>query len=379
MSILAVLAAASTLVAQDTMTVRSYRTVDICSNERRWQIAPYLGAIKLADSLASFDISIGYDTTLLRPTDVLTEGTLSLQFESFKAQMTLVVPGEIRVFGGDVINFAVGDKPIVVIAGEFRGTCTDIDSLSITWPPTFNNEFKKIVTVFKKEPIQAVANPKNRPDIGVRFKEDSITVVGGVGKKSTTQLDVVMNGLSDRYCTLYIEVADSTIATIDTVLLESSLEPQYERLTKGSMNIMFKQKGSEIPKVAVVLSSQTPAERKETSFKTKMNFQQACECIRPILQDTMRVICLNPMVSVNELSADAHTVNLQVSDELATCQCDHGQMNEIATYSISGLLISSTGQQLKEETFLNLAGLSHGAYIIVGSCGSKRLMKMKLK
>lgn len=375
---LAVLVAAGSLTAQDTMIVRSYRTIDVCSSERRWLIAPYVGAVIPKDSLASFDISIGYDTSKIRPTDVLTEGTLALQFQTFAAQMNLVIPGEMRIFGGDAVRFAVGDKPLVAIAGEFIGSCTEVDSLSITWPASFNGEFKKRITIYQLEPITARAIPKSRPDLGTNFKKDSI-VIEKSENVGNVQAILLLKELTSQSCRLRFSIDDTTIASIDSARLQGSGQATMKRLGAGEIEISFVQQTGTEPVIELAIRSRTNVGRTKTLLHSQLFLENECECNRPLIRDTTLIVCDNPMVSVNETSIDEQTVNLQVSDELVKCQCDHGQTNEIKVFSMSGELIGSTGQLMTNETFLNIAGLLHGAYIIVGSCGSKQLIKMKLK
>ena len=89
--------AISTVKAQDTLKIESLRTIDVCSDSKRFLISASLGSIRFADSLESFDITIGYDRNVLRPTDVLKEGTLSGQMSNGPT-MNIVVPGEMRIF-----------------------------------------------------------------------------------------------------------------------------------------------------------------------------------------------------------------------------------------------------------------------------------------
>lgn len=376
MCMLAAVMAASNLTAQDTLTVKSYRVVDVCSSERRWLIAPTLGIVRSQDSLMSFDITIGYDTAVTRPTDVLTEGTLSANLD-YKPTLNTAVTGEMRIAGFNILRPMVGDKPIVAIAGDFKGSCTSYDSLSIPWPITFNEEFKRSVTIYKLEPISAIANAKVQANVGVFAEEDSVEIKG---KDSSTVVNsrVSLPGLSSVRASVTYTVADTTTVVIESVSLSDANLVEIEKVHSGKVVIHFTQLASNTPKVAIQLRSVTAMESVKTNISMSLAINDTCGCVKPGLVDDVRVICENPMVYVSS-SVDEDTADLLVTDQNIRCQCYHGQTNEINVYSIGGALVATTGSRQESETFLSIDGLPHGAYIIVGRCGLKKSVTLKMK
>ncbi len=128
MFLLAALAAASNIAtATDTLTIRSYRVINTCSSEKRWLIDAYIGEVYSSDSLQSFDITIGYDTSLIRPTDGLSQGTLSSQmiFSDVSPFFNFRIPGELRVGAFTVNRNVKGNEPLFAVAGDFLGACDD--------------------------------------------------------------------------------------------------------------------------------------------------------------------------------------------------------------------------------------------------------------
>ena len=372
---LAVFMTASSLTAQDTMTVRSLRIVDVCSSERRWLLAPTLGRVTALDSLMSFDITIGYDTSLTHPTDVLTEGTLSANLD-YKPTMNLVVKGEMRIAGFNIITPMVGDKPIFAVAGNFSGMCADLDTMSTPWSPSFNSEFKRVVTVVKNEPIITIATAKNRNDVGMWINQDSVTITGkdSIG---IVAFDIRLPGLSSISGIVTIKNADSSKAVLTTIDMIGATITSIERMN-GEVLVAFRQNGNTQPRLEATFRNVTTDLNASVLITSRLSVQDSCVCVKPALIDSVVIKCENPTVSVLS-SADEHNDNLLITDQTARCYCDHGQTNSINVFNVMGQLVGSTGDQLTNETFLSMHGLPHGAYIIVSRCGEKRTVTMEMK
>jgi hypothetical protein len=375
MLMLAALVAASTLTAQDTMVVRSYRTIDMCSGERRWTIAPYLGRMRSTDSLMSFDITIGYDTSVIRPTDVLTEGTLSHMLD-FPAFMSLVVPGEIRVGGFNTTRAMIGDLPVVAIAGNFIGACGEFDTLSVPWPPTFNEEFEKVVTVYKTEPIVTVANERLRSDVGSSISADSITIER-YDSTGTIDIDVALPSLTRSKLLLSLAIEDSTIAVMTNANVRSAVVDSMH-MQGGMIKVWMTQDGDAQPRVTVTVRNAVRTPRASTRLTASTTMLDSCQCVLAGLKDTVLVVCSDPMVSVSS-SVDDDNVRLRITERGASCQCDHGQTNEIAVYTVLGELVRIARSDGMDETFSSFEGLPHGSYVIMARCGENRKSVLKLK
>ena len=372
---LAVLAAASGVTAQDTLLIRSYRTVDVCSSERRWLIAPYLGNIRSTDSLASFDITIGFDTTLVRPTDVLTENTLSFMAD-YPAQMTLVIPGEMRVAGFNITRNMIGDKPLFAVVGDYRGSCNDDLRFTFPWPPTFNEEFKKKMNVLISEKVAVVATPKNDNQLGVLLEPDTIVIDG---KDSTSEVvsTVSFGSSSATRATLTWWLGDTLAARIDQVSLTGVTIDSMDVSGRSVRAHVVFQSG-ERPTASIVLRNVTTDVEARASLRSRMEVTDSCACVRSTLSDTMQIKLTNPIVSVSSPVDDSNE-RLDVTPTSVSCHCDHGQTNEIAVFTIAGERVAMQRSLPGSVNRMSIENLPSGPYIIVGTCGDKRLVNLNLK
>jgi len=370
-AVLAVVTAASTLSAQDTLRFESYRTVDVCSNERRWLLAVTLGKVLPSDSLVSFDITIGYDRTLLRPTDVLKEGTLSagMAYEPF---LNTVVPNEMRIAGGNIIKTVYGDLPLFAVAGDFLGDCTQSDTLGYPWPSTFNAEFKKRITIIRRDSVKAVAVAKGNKSVGLAANVDTVVVDG-----AREFVDIVLQGMKLR--------ADSTRYRflIKSTSPQLSLTPGQQ--VKGLVNVMEKQvkDGIEIeatvvdasPEFQVRYSVSTSERPMSATVQIASDDLSDCLCEKPALRDTI-VIKIDPAVSVT--SSDEHTENVYVHDDVLVIQCDHEEMKTVQIFSLHGELVLKTAVS-GQHNALPISNLTKGGYVIRTICGQHQHGKMILK
>ena len=372
---LAVLVAASGVTAQDTLLLRTYRTVDVCSSERRWLIAPYLGNIRFRDSLASFDITIGYDTANIRPTDVLRENTLSFDIY-YPTSMTLVVPGEMRIFGFDVTSFMSGDKPLFAVAGNFVGKCTDSINFTFPWPPTFNEEFKKKVTVLRSEQVQVVATPRSDKQLGVTFDRDSVTIDGQEAVVEV-QTGVSFGTAKPRTAVLRWMIPDPTDVAIDSVVVNGVASAEVVNTSLSAMaTVQFSENNQ--PNIQLRLRSKTSKKQASAVVVASMQVLDTCACVTSGLTDTLNISLTNPVVSVSSPVDDSNEY-LLVTNSTATCHCNHGQTNEIAVFTVTGERIATQRSFTAEVNTMSIEHLPPGPYIVTGSCGSKTIVNLKLK
>lgn len=372
---LAVATAASGVTAQDTLLLRSYRTIDVCSSERRWLIAPYLGNIRSTDSLASFDITIGFDTSLVRPTDVLTENTLS--FGAFyPAQMSLVIPGEMRIAGFNVTRNMVGDKPLFAVAGNYIGTCLDAIAFTFPWPPTFNEEFKKKMTVLTSEQVNITATRKIDKSLGPRFELDTVLIDG---KDSTNVVETAISFGTNtvKHATLSWLLTDTLAAKINDVTY-SGLSVDSVTVTSKSAVAYVRFQAGQTPTLAVQLQNVSSETRATTLLRTTMDVTDTCGCVQSGTNDSMQVVLTNPIVSVSSPVDDSNE-RLDVAATSITCHCHHGQTNEISVFTIAGERIAVQRVSNATMNTMSIEHLPPGPYIIEGTCGDKRFVNLKLK
>lgn len=371
---LAVLVAASGVTAQDTLLLRTFRTVDVCSSEQRWLIAPYLGNVRSSDSLASFDITIGFDTAVVRPTDVLTENTLSFMAD-YPAQMSLVVPGEMRVAGFNITRSMVGDKPLFAVVGNYNGGCGGSIGFSFPWPPTFNEEFKKKITVLSSERVAIVASPKRDDQLGMRFTADSVAI-DGKDSLAVVSSTVTFGSRRPRSGTIVLMLGDGESARIDSTVIEGARVLDL-RKTARTVHADVEFADGQVPRVSVVLRNTTTAANAVNTLQALLEVTDSCSCVRSGLLDTVAVVLTNPIVSVSSPVNDSNE-KLVVTSTTASCYCYHGQTNEINVFSVAGERI--VGQRTHEtENSMSIDNLPSGTYIIVGSCGSRKFVNLNLK
>lgn len=175
----ALTAAGSVTSATDTLTLRSYRLINACSGEQRWLVSASIGEVFDSDSLMSFDITIGFDTSLLRPTDGLFSGTLAeqMKFGDISPGINLRVPGEIRVSAFTITRNVRGNLPLFAVAGDYLGNCGSVDSLTLPWNPEYNEEFKKWTKVFVSTHVESRAIPLESPTQGISTLPHTLTLL----------------------------------------------------------------------------------------------------------------------------------------------------------------------------------------------------------
>jgi hypothetical protein len=369
--VLAVITAASTLSAQDTIRFESYRTVDVCSNERRWLLAVNLGKVLPSDSLVSFDITIGYDRTLLRPTDVLKEGTLSsgMAYEPF---LNTVVPNEMRIAGGNIIKTVYGDLPLVAVAGEFLGSCSQFDTLGYPWPSTFNAEFKKKITVARRDTVKAIATAKSNKNAGIQSDDDSVVIDG-----TSNAVNLLLKGS--------LLQGDSTRYRFHVKSTAPQLRIASDKPMKGLVNVSEKQVKDGIEIDATVVDPSPDFQvRYDVSEQTRPSTAiitiasevlRDCACEKPTLRDTVQ-IKIDPTVSVT--SSDEHIENLYVHNDVLVIQCDHEEMKTVQMFTLQGVLVMKTTITGANNT-LSLSSLAKGGYVVRTTCGEHQHGKLILK
>lgn len=368
--VLAVITAASTLTAQDTLRIQSYRIVDVCSAERRWLLAVNVGTIRPTDSLVSFDITIGYNKNKLLPTDVLKEGTLSANM-GYPPVLNTVVPNEMRISGGNIIKPVAGDLPLFAVSGEFLGSCNEITALSYPWPATFNEEFKKRFTVVGLDSVKSLALAKKYVGLGYTASADTMRL----DKDSTSATDITLKG------DLSIDSVFVLKVLFNTQAIACQIDPAFgvqvvssDTMTNG---------------IAWTLRHQNAA--RHLKFRTKWNdtssdttsliristqTTQTCACVAPAEIDSIVVLKTVPVVSVS--SFDEHVDGIRFANENLSIQCDHEKMKSVTIFSLSGENLVNAVLPIGQAS-VSLSSLPRGPYIVRVSCGFNNLVKLILK
>lgn len=371
MLVLAVFTAASTALAQDTLRIQSYRLVDVCSNERRWLLAVNVGTIRTNDSLVSFDITIGYDRTKLRPTDVLKEGTLSagMAYEPF---LNTVVPNEMRIAGGNIIKTVQGDVPLVAVAGDFLGDCMAIDTLGYPWPATFNSEFKKRFTVVRFDTVKAIAKAKSNFNSGIRSNTESLTIASGERFIDFTVVGSQLKADSTPY-RFRFKNSNGKILLVNGADVKGLIDVQESQTSDGL--VVQARSTQQQPEITIRYEITSASRPDSATVIMSTEDLSDCTCERSTLIDTVS-IKINPTVSVS--STDERIEAIIQQNDAVHVQCDHEEMKTVQVYSLAGQLIETITLN-KTDTVIATSSLSAGSYVVRVICGNHQHVKMILK
>jgi hypothetical protein len=380
MLLLAVLTAASNITAaSDTLIVRSYRIINTCSNEQRWLIDAYMGEVFASDSLQSFDITIGYDTSLITPTDGLSSGTLSAQmpFGEFSPFFNFRIPGEMRVGAFTIDRNARGDLPLFAIAGNFKGTCPDRTFFTLPWEATFNEEFRSKVTVFLTDTVYSKAVAVMNDSIGIYIDQVIDTIPG---KDSTRTIQFVrMNSslLNDLRVRSTVRLGLPDVFKITAV---SNTGSDLIEFNTDSTTISFDGSASSLTDTfSVTVRSLTNSRDTSDMIVTSVDVLDTCGCIDPNGTDTVSVYSSEkPVTSVAAAFHESTGITTSITDNEVEIQFLHGQPGTVQIYSTIGEKISSVTSQ-QDVVRLSTEQFSKGQYFLVVTteCCCARRMFLK--
>jgi hypothetical protein len=283
---------ASVAVAADTLRIRSYQQIDVCGLEKQAVIAIDLGEIYFGDSLMSFDITLAYDTTLLRPGSILASGTLSDQMRWMDGPfLNAAIPGELRVFGTSFLTPVKGALPLTAMTLNAKQvSCGTVSPIVLAYPAEFNEEFKRRYDVWVPDSIEFIARPTLRADIGPSIMADSI-VLPGIDSTRTFDFELpAVPSESGTWTTSFI-IADRGLirfqraeassgevvysAEFDTLRIEHT----PDKTITGTIHVL-----------QLVGDSATTSIRVETR-------STVCSCIRPTKEDSLVVTVSKPVVN----------------------------------------------------------------------------------
>ncbi|NQW30575.1 MAG: hypothetical protein HQ472_08690 [Ignavibacteria bacterium] len=376
------LCAASTLTA-DTLSIVSHRVVDMCSSEKKWLLSVTLGEIYFSDSLMSFDIAIGYDTTKVRPTDGLYIGTLSefMRYGEFSPFFNFRVPGIITA-GAFTINTPVkGDKPIFALVGDFVDSCPLLDSLFFPYEAEFNSEFKRVVTVMKE--TELVSTRIQMPSVfqGAWFRQDT-TWLKQIG--SDTICTIVLNASSIVGEKLKIDielVGPKNISISDFITSSSGMV--IDSIVRDSV--------SDVTSVHCTLKT---IKEHEISFRVKsesdldyvndmkvgMKYVGNCECTSPAKIGRMIVKQEKVSTSVVDRGVnDSFEIKYINSTSELEIQNNHGHLAKVVISNIYGSEVYNETLDLNSTKRLSVQELTNGLYFVNCMVGSDQIVMKFLR
>lgn len=374
--------AVSTVKAQDTLKIESLRTIDVCSGSKRFLISASIGSIRFADSLESFDITIGYDRNVLRPTDVLKEGTLSGQMSNGPT-MNIVVPGEMRIFGFNVARSVSGNIPLVAVAGDFIGSCVLPGVLTIPYPPDFNSEFKKRISVSIGSQVVPVAIPKTNPNAGCQIPSDSVELdsasnevafevnVGGYlggGRKRSLELKCTRS--SDTAFFEISRIQGANYCVVDSVVRSGDL-------TKAFVTVDSVAVSSQVL-LAVSVSKKRNKEKRKVELVASVKELDSCSCVRPVLEDSILIV-ISPVVTSVASSVDDHICTVNARNGNIIGECDHEQMKSLSVFDLYGRMLRDASKQNSTSVEVSSDDLPSGVYLVRMQCGRNQTAKTIVK
>ncbi len=377
---LAVLVAASTTAfSQDTLRVRSYRVINTCSNERRFLIDAYMGEIFSSDSLQSFDITIGYDTSLIRPTDGLTVGTLSSQmtFGDVSPFFNFRIPGEMRVGAFTIDRNVRGDQPFFAIAGNFAGECQDKTFFTFPWESTFNEEFRRTIAMEWTDTVLAVATPTENPALGLYAAQPPDTIRGYDSTTVLTLHRILSDDLRGEQIVSTLSILGSTAVVIERVDISN---PDSIVFATDSLSVSIFDKGLiENDTFYVTVRSRSTAQTVSVQALTQVSTTSQCACTNPAGKDTIVVTATHePNVSIKMDSHERAGISIRRHTPGISIQLLHGQPTNIQIHSMYGALLknfTSTG----EDVWIANEQLPNGPFLITVHSGSSVERRLLLK
>ncbi len=363
--------------AQDTLRINSLRVVDLCSGEKSWLMTLSLGRINFSDSLESFDIAIGYERGVLRPTSVLKEGTLSAQFSNGPV-MNTVTPNEMRIYGFNIARSVAGDLPLFAVSGDFLGTCSDIGRFTIPIAADFNGEFKRRYEVSVLDSVVSVARKKTDSQYGVAFARELDTISD---ISEATSIRLRLKGFESSKVTQNIRVGlltsqDSNSVTFGQAsCIGCSLKSSEVSATSASILI----DGPFVDTSSVVLKIQRRSAESVGTVRliSSVDETEDCSCRKAGLSDTSSVIVLRPNVNVKP-STDDGTCTLDAGNGIVRGVCHHLQTKSLEMFDLHGRSVQNV-ESTNGDVSLSTAELVTGMYFVVFQCNTVRTLKLIVK
>ncbi|HCN06030.1 MAG TPA: hypothetical protein DIS79_10460 [Bacteroidetes bacterium] len=371
--LLATLVASSISKADDTLKVRSIRLVDVCSQERTFVITASVGEIFSSDSLLSFDITINYDTAVLRPTTGLPSGTMAelMKYGDFSPYYNFQVPGEMRVGAFTISTPARGNRPLFALGGTFRGTCPDTGRLGVFFAPEFNPEFKKMVTVYDVNYVHTTATPTTRNNVGLTWAQRN-NVISHPDTVLEHELLVHASGLigDSLLLTLESQREDLEIDTVATQAQDGTNILNITRNETGQYTVVFTTSDS-VANFTVRTRSTYRLDSTVSSVWGTLTTRNTCSCVRPGKVDTLFVTAVRTDTTTSTTDIQEGSVKLRKINEIIELQGVLGSSATIEVFGIEGNLIQRHHFTPGSNPAVSLTNFPTGMYFIVGRSGSR--------
>jgi len=374
----AFLAASNITTAGDTLRIQSVQTTNLCSGDKTFLLTASIGEVFYSDSLMYFDITLKYDTSVLRPTQGFPQGTLAGQLGSgeFNPAFDFRTRGEIGVSVYSISTHAKGNIPLVAIGGDFIGDCHDHDSITVPFPIDFNEEFKRKVTVNVSDIFNAVAIPVNRADLGASITQDAIHIAAPDSTESFL-IETTTSGLERTPVVLTLVMQPTTGISIDTVLLVGATVDSLIRASADTIKVYFVAPSGPL-QTKVAISTTHERDDDSTMIVAYVDSREDCGCIKPIKTDSIKVTTHKTTVSQSDVDEDSVTIDTM--DDAIVVQGVHGQPGFLTVFSLDGAVINRVVfDEGLSRIQIPIHDLPHGVYIITVTCGRLTLTNKLLK
>lgn len=368
----------STVKAQDTLRINSLKVVDVCSGEKSWLISLSLGTINFSDSLESFDISIGYDRSIIRPSAALKEGTLSAQMTNGPI-LNVVVPNEMRIYGFNIARSVAGSLPLFAVSGDYLGECNSIGQLTLPIEPDFNGEFKRKFTVRRLDSVTAINVRKNSTFSGCEFDKEEAVISE---LEASTSVAMKLKNLSRetnakyRLALSFERQSDSTLVVFDSIFAVGCTIEDIEIASTGA-GVTISSLTRDEPEIVAVVKRRSMEASGRVNVSASVIDRTPCGCVQPALNDTVLITIDRPNVNVStSTDEDACTISLR-SNEVHG-MCGHSGMKKLILRDLLG----QTVQQIETDNYpvvMSTSNLSSGMYFVALSCNEDHAFKLILK
>lgn len=360
--LLTALAAVSSVTsATDTLTINSHRIINTCSGEKRWLLSASIGEVFDSDSLMSFDITIGFDTTLLRPTDGLFAGTLAeqMKFADISPGVNFRVPGEMRVSAFTITRNVKGNLPLFAVAGEYVGSCGSFDSLTVPWAPEFNEEFKKWTKTIVTSRVSTRAIPTPNPNEGVSVIEEALIFNQGEPIRNLSSLVRVPSNSGQRIKTTYQLLQEhASIQDIRVIALDPVVEINDEK-SKAEVTFTASSQGDT---VYLRIEGVSQSDKQLDTLVANVQILDTCSCSQPTILSRVPIVIDSIVVSTaSDLNEDPLTVE-HYSNRLIVKSL-HGDLQKILVSDLLGRV--QLALSIKNQPFVEIPTTEFGSGLFI--------------
>lgn len=362
----------SQAVADDTLNIRSLRSIDVCGSEKSALIAIDLGEIYFSDSLMSFDITLSYDTTYLIPGTVLSNGTLSQQLSWMDGPfLNAAVPGELRVFGASILTPAKGTTPLVAMTVDAKKlVCGTTSPIGLAYPAEFNPEFKRAFNIWNGDSIRFVARQTVSPTTGFSFEIDG-AVTGGKDSTVDVPFRITTGGRNNEALTARIDLDTSDRVNIDN----ATLGGKSMVISQNRLSAFLILEGTDTVFTGTVILRQVTSDSVAITATGTVEATD-CACIVPAKQHAVQIITTtSTLTGVEEADIDDDPV-MYLINGMISIQGGHEYPVELSVYDVFGRLITNERLEHKTST-CQLRDLPPGPVFIMMTAGgrTKRMMQ----